>query len=833
MAQDYYFNSHNPNNQNNNVDNSAGQTPANKSGMGAPQNNGKKPAASGQKKTVAKRPASGNRKPPKKAKAEDKPKRSFKVRFLKFLLATVIVGGVTGVVVGITMLIYAVNFVNGDVVFDLDTEKYAQAQATKIVVDKEDGTTEEIAEIKGSENRIWVDLENMSEHIPDAFIAMEDKRFEKHKGVDWFRTISAVVKYGGSQGGSTITQQLIKNLTDQKSVTLVRKFNEILSALNIEKHNSKEDIVEAYLNVVYLSHSCYGVKTASMEYFGKDVKDLNIAESAVIAAITQWPNKYDPLNKPEENRERQIRVLNAMLETGKITQEEYNEAVDYKLVFTNSPEYEGAGAKEEEKKSVVQSYYIDYIVENVTADLVNAGYTKSKATRMVNGGGLVIHAAIDQQVQAILENVYVNREKFYNKKVQSAMAIMEYDGRVAGIIGGAGEKTTHRGLNRAVKSKRQPGSTIKPLGVYAPALELGATYWSQLVKDSPSRKSAEEPNLPGNKWPTNQGEVSSGANVTVQYALAKSYNTVPVRILNEIGFNESMSFLTNKARLTTLVTDKSSEKSDIGYSPLALGGMTYGTTVLEMTAAYQMFGNGGYYCKPYSYYKVEDARGETLLEIDSEKSRERVLSAANATVMNKMLQTVAQSGGTGASYALDKKYQMIAKTGTTTGSNDRWFVAGTPYYVAAVWYGYDTPAEIKYTASSNPCGSIWNLVMGRIHSEKNLKAAEFETSSDAVQRKYCTSTGLLAGKNCGSTANGWYDAKNLPATCKGNHGSSGGNRTNSNDEEKPTQKPSATKAPDEKTTAPIETPTEKPTEKPTEPPVEPATEAGGEQQANE
>lgn len=826
MAQDYYFNSHNPNNQNNNVDNSSGQTPVNQQSTNSPKNAEKKPATQGTKKPGAKRPVSGNRRPPNNKGGEDKPKRSFKVRFLKFLLGSVIVGGVTGIVVGITMMIYAVNFVNGDVVFDLDTEKYAQAQATKIVVDKEDGSTEEIAEIKGSENRIWVDLENMSEHIPDAFIAIEDKRFEKHKGVDWFRTVSAIVKYNATQGGSTITQQLIKNLTDQKSVTLVRKFNEILTALNIEKHNTKEDIIEAYLNVVYLSHSCYGVKTASMEYFGKDVKDLNIAESAVIAAITQWPNKYDPLNKPEENRKRQLRVLDAMLETGKITQEEYDEAVDYKLVFTNSPDFQGAGEKEEEKKSVIQSYYIDYVVENVTADLVNAGYSKSKATRMVNGGGLVIHAAIDQQVQSILENVYVNRERFNNKKVQSAMAIMEYDGRVAGIVGGAGEKTTHRGLNRAVKSKRQPGSTIKPLGVYAPALELNIINWSKLVKDSPSRKSNEEPNLPGNKWPTNQGEVFSNANVTVQYALAKSYNTVPVRILDELSFNESISFLTNKARLTTLVTDKDAEKSDIGYSPLALGGMTYGTTVLEMTAAYQMFGNGGYYCKPYSYYKVEDARGEVLLETNSEKSKERVLSAANATVMNKMLQTVAQSGGTGAPYALDKKYQMIAKTGTTTGSNDRWFVAGTPYYVAAVWYGYDTPAEIKYTASSNPCGSIWNLVMGRIHSEKNLKAAEFETSSDAVQRKYCTSTGLLAGKNCGSTANGWYDGKNTPATCKGNHSSSGGNKTDSNDEETTTKKSSTTKGIEEENTVAS-------TEKPTEASAEPATVAGGEQGANE
>lgn len=806
MAQDYYFNSHNPNNSNSSDEKSDSKDPSGNSDAGMPPKGPQKNATKKKKTSL-----NGGQ-------AVEKKHTSFKVNLLKFLIGAFIVCGVTTVVVGATVAIYAVNFVNGDVVLDLDTEKYAQAQATKIVVDKSDGTTEEIAQIKGSENRIWVDIEDMSKYLPDAFIAMEDKRFEKHNGVDWFRVVSAVVRYNGNQGGSTITQQLIKNLTDQKEVTFVRKFNEILTALNLEKHNSKKDIVEAYLNVVYLSHSCYGVKTASMEYFGKDPKDLNIAESAVIAGITQWPNRYDPLNKPAQNRERQVRVLDAMLKEEKITQAEYDEAVAFKLIFTNSPEFEGLGQQEEDKVEV-QSYYIDYIVENVTADLVNAGYTKSKAARMINGGGLIIHAAIDQEVQAILEDVYVNRQKFNNSKIQSAMAILEYDGRVAGIIGGAGAKTTHRGLNRAVKSKRQPGSTIKPLGVYAPALELNAIYWSKLLKDSPSRKSAEEPNLPGSKWPTNQGEVYSSANVTVQYALAKSLNTVPVRILNEIGFNESISFLTNKAHLTTLITDKDSEKSDIGYSPLALGGMTYGTTVLEMTAAYQMFGNGGYYCKPYSYYKVENVKGETLLEINSQKNKERVLSAANATVMNKLLQTVAQSGGTGAPYSLGSKYQMIAKTGTTTGSNDRWFVGGTPYYVAAVWYGYDTPAEIKYTASSNPCGTIWNLVMSRIHSDKKLKEAEFETSSDAVQRKYCTSTGLLAGKNCGSTANGWYDSKNLPATCKGNHDSGSGNKTNSNDEETTTKK-AATSTENSTTEKPAENTTEKPTDAPaTEAPV--------------
>ena len=260
---------------------------------------------------------------------------------LRILLGFVLVVAVVFIVCFSVIAIYGYSFVHGDPVFNLTEEKYSQNQTSFIYGYDSDGNQVELTRLHGEENRIWVNLDDMSPHLKDAFIAIEDQRFEKHHGVDWIRTIGVIVKPSNSgQGGSTITQQLIKNLTDEKDVTIVRKFNEILSALNLERNYSKDEIIEAYLNTIYLSEGCYGVKTAAETYFGKDVSDLNIAECASITAITQFPGKYDPLRKPENNRQRQLRILEEMLSQGFITQEEYDEAVAYEMVFTNSENYQ-------------------------------------------------------------------------------------------------------------------------------------------------------------------------------------------------------------------------------------------------------------------------------------------------------------------------------------------------------------------------------------------------------------------------------------------------------------------------------------------------------------
>lgn len=513
--------------------------------------------------------------------------------------------------------------VNGESLIDLDFYKQNQDQTTIIYAYDENGSPVEFVRVHGSENRVWVESENMSEWLGKAFVALEDKRFEKHKGVDWIRTIGGVTKSRFQQGGSTITQQLIKNLTGENGRTINRKYNEIISALNLEKHYDKPTILEAYLNTIYLGEGCYGVKTAAEKYFGKDVKDLNLAECACIAAITQSPGIYDPLmysmtEKVSEDqsmslKDRQVMCLNMMLEQGLITKEQCNEAINYELVFTNSDDYVPAEItvnKEIAGENEVWSYYIDYVISSVIEDLRATGYSNYEATRMLYSGGLRIYSAVDLKIQDIVEDVYVNRISFPTEAVsdpkdasQSAITIMDYSGRVVAICGGAGEKTENRSNNRAVSAVRQPGSSIKPLTIYAPAIEENFITWSSKIKNYGIM-------WDGDIWPQNYGGDKGSPNsyVTAQYALSISYNTVPTQILMMMGFEKSYNFVTDKFHISTL-----SEQDAFTPSPLATGGSEGGTTTLEMAAAFATFGNGGKYYKPYCYYEVTDSSGENII----------------------------------------------------------------------------------------------------------------------------------------------------------------------------------------------------------------------------
>lgn len=659
--------------------------------------------------------------------------------FLGILLVILVVGIVCVSVISI----YGYSFVHGDPVFNLTEEKYSQNQTSFIYGENENGEQVELTRLHGEENRIWVNLEDMSPYMKNAFISIEDERFMKHHGVDWIRLVGVIVKRSNSgQGGSTITQQLIKNLTDENEVTIVRKFNEILSALNIEKNYSKDEIIEAYLNTIYLSEGCYGVKTASEKYFGKDVSDLNAAECAAIASITQYPSKYDPLRHPENNRKRQLRVLDKMLENGALTQEEYNEAVNYEMVFTNSENYQGSQVSDSQSsanENRIDSYYVDYVIKSVIDDLQKMGYTEKKAKSMLYGGGLKIYTAVDYDVQNALEDVYENYKKMPDKKVQGAMVVMDYEGRILGLVGGTGKYSGKLGLNRASQSVRQPGSVIKPLSVYGPAFEKSLQdnnvniYWSTMIEDKPLKK------VNGKWWPTNEGGSYSGNSVSIQYGLSKSLNTVSARTLDKIGVDYSFDYITQRFHISTL------KVQDEDYAPLATGSLTNGVTTLEMTAAYATFGNGGVYYKPYCYYKIEDSQGNVLIETDPNATKEQALTESTAWLMNKVLQTV-MSSGTGTSYKLSNT-ECFGKTGTTTGSKDRWFIGGTPEYVAAVWYGYDTPKEIYYKLSPNPSGTIWKTVMTEIYDAKGTEKKTFPEYDGIVKK-----------------GDAWYDKNNMPSS---------------------------------------------------------------------
>ncbi len=683
--------------------------------------------------------------------------------FLLFVILTTIV--VTGYVI-----IKSVAYVNGEP-FALDKYKADQVQ-TSIIYRKESENAEftEYTRLHGETNRIWVSLEDIPVNMKHAIIALEDKRFNDHKGVDWIRTIGVMVKPSNSgQGGSTITQQLVKNLTDEKDVTFVRKYKEILTALNLEKNYSKDEILETYLNTLYLGEGCYGIKTAAEVYFGKEIEDLNLAECATLACITKAPGMYDPLINPENNAERRRFCLESMLDEGYITKEEYEEAINCKLVFSNDPNFVSQieESKEVESTEAVQSYYVDHIINQLIQDF-QTEYDLSyiQAWKKVYYGGLRIYSAENTHVQDVLERVYENREGFpavygsNGEKVQSAMTIMDYSGRIVAIIGGADEKTEDRSLNRASQSPRQPGSTIKPLSVYTYAIDSNQITWGTRILDYSGTK------RDGKLWPTNYGGSNgSGSYVTTQYALKKSLNTVPYRILEHVSLGKAYDFMKNKLHFTTMVDGI----DNADYSPLCVGGMNKGLTSLEMTAAFVVYGSGGKYYKPYPYYKVTNSDGSIVYFDNTKPQGEQVISADTAEVMNRMLQTVITEG-TGGGYGIEG-FQTFAKTGTTTNNYDRWFAAGTPYYVSAVWYGYDKNKSIS-TSASNPAAQIFEYVFNEIHED--LPDKEFSyPGSNAKEVKYCTYSGQLSGSNCHSTSKAYFTSQ-YKTVCNGNHSGKNG-----------------------------------------------------------
>ena len=711
-----------------------------------------------------------NGKTGKTAKKPKSPKNLTKKAYILWgILATCVL---TVLVVVTTVLVSAIVYVKGDLVVNLDEYKANQNQTSFVYAYDKSGATVELARLHGEEDRVWVDLDDMSPYLKEAFIALEDTRFMKHHGVDWIRTFGVIVKPKNiGQGGSTITQQLIKNITNNKEVTIVRKYREILMALNLEENYDKDVILEAYLNTLYLGSGCYGVKTASEKYFGKDVSELDAAECACLAVITKAPTKYNPLLNPEENLKRRNHCLKLMYDEGKgcLNEEEYNAATTENLIFTNSPDYvpsdkikDTKTANEDEK--VINSFYVDYVIQAVRDDLMEKyGYSKQQATNQIYYGGLKIYTAVDLDVQATLEDVYVNRKSFPDmvskkdgSKVQSAMTIMDYQGRIVAMVGQAGAKTQNRGLNRAANSYRQPGSTIKPLATYAPAIDMNIYNYSSMIKDYAIA-------VNGSLWPHNVDKsLGSGNNVTVKYAIQKSLNTVPARIINyDVGIDNSFNFLRDNFHLSRL-----DEKEDRTLSPLATGALTNGTTTVEMAAAYATFGNGGLYYKPYVYYKVTNSSGSEIVLSNENPVSQRAISEETSDIMCELLQTVDTSYYGTASNV--RKFQIMAKTGTTSSDKDRWFCAGTPYYVAAVWVGFDSPETLN--ASVNPGGKIFFRVFDDIH--KGLDAKQFPKSSGTVEKSFCSRTGKLASSNCGSTQKGWYKITSLPAVCTSCTGSS-------------------------------------------------------------
>ena len=671
-------------------------------------------------------PGNENTKGNKKQGKKKRKKKHTKLYVTFLILFCIFVAGMlTIAIVGGSVASYMDSHINGELAINLEDYKDSQNQTSIMYGYNDAGKTVELARLHGTENRIWVDYEEMPENLLWAFICLEDRKFYTHPGVDWIRTIAVMIKpeFAG-QGASTITQQLIKNLTDDDQTTYNRKFNEIIRALNLEKNYSKKDIIEAYLNTVSLGAGCYGVKTAAETYFGKEVSELTLLECATLAGIIKWPYSGNPYVNMELCMERKNRCLKAMWEEGKISEKTYTKLLEKEPKIKPK----SSASTESDEKVDVLSWYEEFVIDQVIADLQEKyEYDYQEASRMIYYGGLRIYAAVDIEMQKTLESIYKNRTGFPSSRYdsrgqlpQSSMTIMDYQGRVVAIVGGTGAKTANNVYNRATdyRAKRQPGSSIKPLSVYAPAVDLGI-----VSANSPILEKALEGYNNGKDWPQNfNGDHGSGEYITVEEALVRSLNTVPARILHEMmELDTSMRYCNEKFHLNL-------SKNDRDLSPLAVGGTNTGVTTLEMAAAFATFGNGGRYFEPYSYYKVTDRNGNVLLDNRNNEPQQAIKRETASTMLSMLTKAVTQSNGTGyGSYI--SRFQTFAKTGTTSDNCDKWYCGGTPHYVTAVWYGYDYRADM-YTGSSNPAKTIFASVFRKLHQD--LPAKTFAKTIEEV-----------------------------------------------------------------------------------------------------
>ncbi|MBE6729729.1 MAG: penicillin-binding protein [Ruminococcaceae bacterium] len=688
-----------------------------------------------------------NRTKKRKKRRKSKPTKE---KIIRSIIAAVLVCVMVFCFVIGGFLIYVFNFIEGD--FGVNLEDLKLNCTTTVYVQDDAGEWVEYQRLHGNVNRIWVSYEDIPENLKNAFVAVEDKRFLSHGGIDWRRTFSALANYflhfySSNQGGSTITQQLVKNLTGDDAQTPQRKIREIMRARYLEMSYSKETILECYLNVVAMANNISGVEVAANYYYNKSVGELTLAECASLAAITKHPEKYRPDTKLEENLSRRNLVLKLMYEQDLITKEEYNSARNEPMNIVADPD--------NIKQVSVNTYFVDALIDEVIVDLKTLNnISKEDAEMLFYNGGYQIYSTMDPDIQKSVDAVFSDSKtyglKSGNDTMQGAITVMDYSGHIVGMAGGIGEKTANRGFNRATMAIRQPGSTMKPIAAYAPAIEKNIITYSSVVSDVRTKY--------GNWTPTNWYGGYWG-NITVHYALERSVNTIPVFLVNKMSNDTSFNFLTDNLGITTL------RESDKNLSALGMGGTDTGLTTTESAAAYATFGNLGKYYTPTTYYYVTDMHGNEVLRYNDVGIQ--AMGEDTACVMNHLLQNVVYgangTGGGAGSYV--RNMRIFAKTGTSNDTKDLWFVGGSPYYVASCWAGYDNNKTIN---SQSIAMKMWGAVMRPIHS--NLKAKTFPESKFVSQRYYCAETGLLATSACTSKYTGYYKNSYLP-TCSLHGGS--------------------------------------------------------------
>ena len=652
--------------------------------------------------------------------------------------------------------------------FALSREDLLLSNANTVVYDR-DGNV--IAELSGTETRKIISYDQMSKHLPDAFVAIEDERFYQHKGVDFKRTLAATTTYlakgDSSFGGSTITQQLIKNITNERensgSAGVERKIKEMSRAYQVEKMISKKQILELYLNIIPLGADggdICGVEMAATYYFNKSASDLSIEECAFIAGINNAPNTYNPFkNAGDAEKQAQVMkkvkdrtqvVLRKMKELKFITEDEFNTA------YKNAENLNFQ--KGELPSSTIKDYFIEAAVDNVVNDLVEKkGMTREYAKNRVYGGGYKIYTTEVGSVQSALYETYTAGEYELTSRdsdthSQSAMVVIDHTtGQVVGCMGGLGTDVDAIGINRAVDTRRQTGSSIKPIATYGCGVE------KRII--TPATVYNDEKTYFGNWDPKNDSGGFSGY-INVRNAIERSVNIVACKIMSEIGPDNAIDFC-RQCGITSLVKASEDPKSnDSNLAAMALGGQTKGVSVLEMAGAYAMIANNGVYISPTFYTKVEDSSGNIVIE--AEQKTERVMTEQHAYIMKTLLKQPVEGGSGTARVCRMDDFDVGAKTGTTNQKKDNWLCGMTAYYTAASWYGYDDGTPIN--GSGNNAAKLWATAMKKIHQD--LAPAEFAQPSGIVRLSACRTTGQRASSSCSDTYMEYFVEGEEPSYCQ-------------------------------------------------------------------
>lgn len=627
--------------------------------------------------------------------------------------------------------------------------------------DQETGTWKEWQSVHGTENRVLVEFKDMPEYLWQATVAIEDERFFSHQGVDWLRTGKAVMNIfqgDASMGGSTLTQQVLKNMTKDNKPYINRKVREIFRALEFEKNYSKQDILELYLNTIYLGQGCYGVQTAAQFYFNKDVSQLDLAECASLIAITNNPSMYGPMynititrsdgtttTPREANKRRQGWVLDKMAEvinpdTGLpyITEAQRDAAKAEVLQFSDGSTSAEEIVEKAAGKIEINSWFVDQVIRDVAKGLMNEFKIgeEEAMTRLYNSG-YRIYTTLDPHIQEIAETVYEDRSNLdvtsrNGQQLQSGITILDpYTGNIVAMVGKIGEKTGNLVWNCAT-ARRQVGSSMKPLTAYAPALDAGAITPGSVFDNYPVQE------LNGSPWPKNSPNTYTGF-TTVREGVRASINTIAVQALQSVGVEEAYRFGVENLRLSL-------DPADMAIGAIGMGGLTYGLSTVEMAAAYACFANNGIYNEPRTYIRVTrlDNTGQEVTVLENEGETHVAMKETTAYLMTEMLKN-AVNAGTG-SQAKFSGMTIAGKTGTTNDNRDRYFVGYTPYYVAAVWTGYEEPEKISY--SGNPAITMWKKVMEEIHLECPNKDFDNKPATGLTSITVCLDSGMQPTEAC-------------------------------------------------------------------------------------